>query len=194
MTTKAKLVSTIAAFCLVLALMVVGVLAATSATVNIGGTISFTAQDVVGSVSISSSGDQKSAISGSQSFNAENDDPLTIDLTGKALTFVKAADDTPATITVTLTIKNASTERGMSVQCTTLPALSKQSNVTLTNIKYTNGGEPTALEQGTQFTIVKATNAETPTTATITFDLVMTDANLSVSGNWTGAFTLSNPT
>ena len=194
MTTKAKLVSTIAAFCLVLALMVVGVLAATSATVNIGGTISFTAQDVVGSVSISSSGDQASAISGSQSFNAENDDPLTIDLTGKALTFVKAADDTPATITVTLTINNASTERGMLVECTTLPALSEQSNVTLTNIQYTNGGKPTALTQGTEFTIAKATNAETSTTATITFDLVMTDANLSVSGNWTGAFTLSNPT
>lgn len=46
MTLKAKLFSTIAAFCLVAVLMVVGVFAASSVKVNMNGQISFTANDV----------------------------------------------------------------------------------------------------------------------------------------------------
>ena len=46
MTLKAKLFSTIAAFCLVAVLMVVGVFAASSVKVNMSGQISFTANDV----------------------------------------------------------------------------------------------------------------------------------------------------
>ena len=45
MSLKAKLVSSVAAFCLVLALLVVGVLAIPTATVNMSGSISFNATD-----------------------------------------------------------------------------------------------------------------------------------------------------
>ena len=46
MTLKMKLTSTIAAFLLILGLTIMGVMAAPSATVNLGGSISFTATDV----------------------------------------------------------------------------------------------------------------------------------------------------
>ena len=46
MNSKAKLISTIAAICMVLVLLVGGIWAASSGTVTIGGTVSFSAQDV----------------------------------------------------------------------------------------------------------------------------------------------------
>jgi len=46
MSLKAKLVSTIAAFCMVICLLSVGIWAASSGTVNIGGTVSFEVTDV----------------------------------------------------------------------------------------------------------------------------------------------------
>ena len=56
MSLKAKLVSSVAAFMLVLALLVVGVLAVPQATINMGGSITFDATDVVGSVSVATDG------------------------------------------------------------------------------------------------------------------------------------------
>ncbi len=64
MTLKAKLFSTIAAFCLVAVLMVVGVFAASSVKVNMNGQISFTANDVNATINGAVTG-----ISGTHTFN-----------------------------------------------------------------------------------------------------------------------------
>ena len=61
MSLKAKLVSSVAAFCLVLALLVVGILAVPSATINMGGSISFQATDVNATVNITVTGTDEEA-------------------------------------------------------------------------------------------------------------------------------------
>ncbi len=191
MTTKAKLVSTIAAFCLVLALMVVGVLAASSATINLGGSIGFTATDVIGEVSMAASGDvestSQSKFAKSQEFNAQTT-TTTFDWDTNGLVFQKADGDRNATITVTITVTNEATDgRTMYVRFTTMPTLTDDADgkITLSNVTYG--------AQDTQYTGVNTDITVTKgTTVDIEFSFTVNDLNATVTGTWDAALVISN--
>ena len=196
MTTKAKLVSTIAAFCLVLALMVVGVLAASTVTVNLGGTIGFQSSDVVGSVTIATSGAATDLVATGEGnrheFDSATADNTHFDFTNKALNF--KAGKANNTITVTLTITNNSKERAIKVAYTTELNITSAKNVEIQNVQFTNGESAKSFTQGSTFNIEPADEGqgETGRAATITFNIVRLDANYSVAGSWAGLFTLTN--
>ena len=117
---KAKLVSTIAAFCLVLCLTIVGVWAATSATVTMGGNISFKATDVNAEVS----GGNFTGVSGAPTLTtlvfdgnetaSDASDVTGIDTwTGWNLTFSGKTD-----ATFKITVKNTNAERALNATLT----------------------------------------------------------------------------
>lgn len=102
---KAKLVTTCAAFCLILCLTIVGVWAVTAPSIPMGGNVGFTAKNVDATISGSFSG-----ISGSQPLTTLKLDASTTDVTDVAgyetwqnwtLNFADATQDIVLTITVT---------------------------------------------------------------------------------------------
>lgn len=102
---KAKLISTIAAFAMVLCLTIVGVWAAATVTVSVTGTVSYTATDVDATVTGTITGITESDKNFSKTFNAAStENSGACDLSG--ITFVKNQD-----VIITLTVKNNSTER-----------------------------------------------------------------------------------
>lgn len=102
---KAKLISTIAAFAMVLCLTIVGVWAAATVTVSVTGTVSYTATDVDATVTGTITGINETDKNFSKTFNAAStENSGAWDLSG--ITFVKNQD-----VVITLTVKNNSTER-----------------------------------------------------------------------------------
>lgn len=102
---KAKLISTIAAFAMVLCLTIVGVWAAATVTVSVTGTVSYTATDVDATVTGTITGINESGKNFEKTFNAAStENSGAWDLSG--ITFVKNQD-----VVITLTVKNNSTER-----------------------------------------------------------------------------------
>ena len=101
---KAKLISTIAAFAMVLCLTIVGVWAAASVTVSVTGTVSYTATDVDATVTGTITGINETK-SFTKEFSADIADTSGAwDLSG--ITFVKNQS-----VVITLNVKNNSTER-----------------------------------------------------------------------------------
>ena len=107
MSLRAKLATTIAALCMVICLLTVGVWAANKATVNINGSVSFVANDVHATVSAVSSGTTEATKkSDSVTFNcsstaAEGDnkgETDTFDFSG--MIFANKTEDIVITITV----------------------------------------------------------------------------------------------
>lgn len=106
---KAKLISTIAAFAMVLCLTIVGVWAAATVTVSVTGTVSYTATDVDATVTGEITGINESGKSFTKTFNAASkENSGAWDLSG--ITFVKNQP-----VVITLNVKNNSTERKLSV-------------------------------------------------------------------------------
>lgn len=104
---KAKLISTIAAFAMVLCLTIVGVWAAATVTVNVTGTVSYTAKDVDALVEGSITGITEEGKTYSHEFNASSTaDTDTWDLSN--ITFVKNQK-----VVITLKVTNKSTERSL---------------------------------------------------------------------------------
>ena len=135
MNSKAKLISTIAAICMVLVLLVGGIWAASSGTVTIGGTVSFSAQDVdvkiTGVVTGASTASTpeldpirwNAATANNKDGNSNLEDGLE-DLQAAwdlgELQFTKAAADGKLNnIVLTITVENYSTERQVQVALTT---------------------------------------------------------------------------
>ena len=109
---KVKLISTIASFCLILAIICVGVWAASTGTVRIGGTVSFNATDIFCDVTGSFANVEGEApILTKLEFNAANDSPDQSSWANNPINFNKTA--TP--IVLTITIFNRSTERELLV-------------------------------------------------------------------------------
>lgn len=104
---KAKLISTIAAFAMVLCLTIVGVWAAATVTVSVTGTVSYTATDVDATVTGTITGITESGKEFSKTFNAAStEDSGAWDLSG--ITFVKNQN-----VVITLNVHNNSTERAL---------------------------------------------------------------------------------
>lgn len=185
MTTKAKLVSTIAAFCLVLALMVVGVLAATSATVQLGGSLSFTAKDVVATVKVSATGCTET-INGegdyTKSFTSA-DETAAWTKNDINLTFSNKTTD----IVITITIKNDAADRALTVT-PTVPTVTSDQNVSITSVySYDETSDKT----------VTATELDVAAGQTVTYKITLHIINPnngvnSTSTSWAAGFALAN--
>ena len=154
MTYKAKLITSICAFFLVLALLAAGVWAAKTVNISIGGTVNFTATSVYCNVD----GVIKGSKEGTQTLTPlhfEADESESSTLTGSwtpNLNFVDEGDTMGQDITMTITITNLAT-RGL--------------NVTLTN---TSSQTPGYGDQNVEIDIKYATtakNAKTYNSATI---------------------------
>ena len=176
---KAKLVTTCAAFCLILCLTIVGVWAVTTASIPMGGSVGFTASDVDATISGSFTG-----ISGSQDLTTLKLDASTTAVTDVAgygtwqeweLNFANKTDD----IVLTITVTNKNTERAIN-------ATFKNSSSSLKNItvslaggdaagsgSYTSGSKVTIQPgQSVVFKVtLDVTDANDSASATLAFEL-----------------------
>ena len=114
MTLKMKLTSTIAAFLLILGLTIMGVMAAPSATVNLGGHISFNASEVYAKVSGTIEGVDEVPDLDEITFEAE--DKVTGDLSTWQNDLVFKEDG--SMITITVQVENLANDRPLYVSVT----------------------------------------------------------------------------
>ena len=186
MSLKAKLVSTVAAFLMVLALMVVGVFAATSGSIQMGGSLTFNATDVVGRVDLATVGNSGGEITKTtEDFDATDDSVDFSWTTGEGeaidLVFSEGTD-----ITVKITVTNKASDRPMYVTFGSVePSITDPVNVDVTAITY--GGTP-----GTPVTLDKAVEVEYGTPVVFSFTFSVQNDNLGASGSWSLNMSLSN--
>ena len=181
MSLKVKLVSVIVAFVIIASLLLVGVYAATNVTLNIGGNVSFTATSVNALISGSVVG-----TASNPSTPLELDDiSLSADTTDGAVTMPASWQNVDLTygdngspITVTITIENRSTDRGIDVTLTDSSSISNvtiirernDSTITASHNKDVGGGE----------------------TVTYTFELTLNSRNNPANGTFSLNFNLVN--
>ena len=176
MTLKTRLVTTISMFFLVVALLITGVWAVSSANVNIGGTISFNATNIYATITGSISGATTTPTLSPLNYSA-NSTPSTTELNTwkQDLTF---ADATIPTIKWTVTIQNKS-ERALYVTLT--DNISSLTNATKT-LTFDNGSA-----DGEQTIPAK-------TTKVYTMEIKVTDTNASASVEYNFIFDLRDAT
>ena len=181
MSLKAKLVSSVAAFMLVLALLVVGVLAVPQATVNMGGSITFDAQDVVATVTVTSTGATTDLnLTGDSAIKFDSTTTeATVDREALNLAFESKTED----IVIKVTITNGSNE-SMTVT-PTLPTVDGSGVEIATTEK--NGEETAAAATAT----AKTVTAGDSIVYTITISMTEGAANNNISATWDAAFVLA---
>lgn len=190
MTYKAKLITSICAFFLVLALLAAGVWAAKTINISIGGTVNFTATSVYCNVD----GVIKGSKEGTQTLTQlhfEADESESSTLTGSwtpDLNFVDEGDTMGQDITMTITITNLAT-RGLNVTLTNTssqtPGYGDQ-NVEI-DIKYgTTAENATTYNSGTTQTITAGTtSSHTTGVFVITFHLTTKNNPATLNYNFT---------
>ncbi len=180
---KAKLVTTCAAFCLILCLTIVGVWSVATANIPMGGNVGFTASDVDATISGSFSG-----ISGQQDLTTLKLDASTTDVTSVAgyttwqnwtLGFADKTQD----IVLTITVKNDNTERA--IDATFTDSSSSLENITV-SLAGGDAAGSASYTSGTKVTI--------PAGQSVVFKVTLhvTDANDSASATLAFALQLVN--
>ncbi|MBO5022353.1 MAG: hypothetical protein J6C53_02615 [Clostridia bacterium] len=168
MSLKAKLVSTIAAFCMVICLLSVGIWAASTGTVNVGGTVSFTATDVdvtIYGVVGTAAADAEDITTEIVTWDAASTgDTLTEDWTN-ALNFTKGQD-----IVISLKVVNNNEERAVTVTLV-------DDETAATNYTHTpSAGSSIAAGQSAVYTItLKVTDWNKKVEGTLSYDLTVTN-------------------
>ena len=184
MSLKAKLVSSVAAFMLVIALLVVGVLAASQVTVNMGGTISFQATDVHAKVEITVEGtSEETQPSKTYIFSYNEEESVTTEelVTGNSATWDSNSWTFGANrqITVTVKITNLDTTRKIGVTFT-----APEDQVSDKAL----GANLTCVTTGEDSTEIAASGVYT-----YTMVFTITDENTAVnSANWDATLVLKN--
>ncbi len=176
MTLKTRLVTTISMFFLVVALLITGVWAVSSANVNIGGTISFNATNIYATITGSITGASTTPTLSPLNYSAKSA-PTTTELNTwkQNLTF---ADATIPTIKWTVTIQNKS-ERALYVTLTDNIATLSNATKTLTFDGGSASGEKTIPAK---------------TTKVYTMEIKVTDTNASASVEYDFTFDLRDVT
>ena len=147
MSLKAKLFSSIAAFALVACLLIVGVFAVSPANVNMGGSITFTAKDVLATISGSVAGIAESTTGLEEKivFTEDTVSGTNSDWSGLAWNFSGKED-----VVLTITVHNDSAERAFSAAITA-PTDTADDNVKISTAYQTAAswdGEGTAITAG----------------------------------------------
>ena len=186
MSLKAKLVSSVAAFCLVLALLVVGVLAIPTATVNMNGSISFNATDA----NVTVDGELSNATT-SHPFtqlvydatrgDAENTDALAT-WTNIVIDFKNEASNN-ITLKITVTNKDANRPMYAALESSALAALTNETN----NVTATVTTEEGAYTWG------DSVDMQVGEDVVFTITFAMEDRNEPVNvASWTAQLTVSS--
>ncbi len=165
MSTKVRLISAISMFCLVLSLMMVGVWAVQSATVNVGGTVTFNAKDIYATITGTVTGSEENPTLKTLNYSAKGE-PSDTELASWSNN-LNFTDD--GLITFTINVQNLSGERKLYV--IVKDSSTAHSNITKT-LKVKNGS-------ATQTTYTSGTEVEiaTKTTAVYTFSFKVNDTN-----------------
>ena len=140
MTLKMKLTSLIASFTLVIGLMLMGVFAVNQATVNMGGSINFTATDVYARVTgkiENAQGEYADKTLPPLEFSAENDTPDQSEWSGLNLLF----DDDATPIVITVTVENLARDRQLTASLTDNTAINENlvKDLEQDGVTYTSG-------------------------------------------------------
>ena len=173
MSTKARLISTISAVCLILALLITGVWAVSTANVTLGGKVSFIADNVNATVTGGITGTQETISLPDLEFKANTNTTSTefqeklSKWSNNALTFTSTNE-----IKMTITVKNNSTERSLFVKVT--------DNTTTTNITKTFASDKTGVKSGQEY--------ELAVNDTITYEIKMSVTELNNSASATYAY------
>jgi hypothetical protein len=178
MSLKAKLVSTIAAFCMVICLLSVGIWAANTGTVNVGGSVNFVAEDVnvkielLDVVGAGKAGDDyaKEAIE----WDATDVGTLSADWTDMVFAFQKADDGSLGDIVITIKVTNLSEERAVSVAPTAAMSEGADEDVDVT------------------FTGATSIAAKGNEVYTITISTTKTGNDTVATSAWTGSLVITN--
>lgn len=175
MSLKAKLVSSVAAFCLVLALLVVGILAVPSATINMGGSISFTATDVNATVTIAVTGTKTPVDQVTYTYDASQGN-ATENWTAQNWVF-----DEDREIVVTITVTNKDTVRQLDV------AWTQPTDMAAQNVTVVSSGEASTTLDNSK------TGAGSTNVATYKMTFTPANENLAVTNAaWTAKLVLTN--
>ena len=140
MTLKMKLTALIASFTLVIGLMLMGVFAVNQATVNMGGSINFTATDVYARVTgkiENAQGEYANKELKPLEFSAENDTPDQSEWSGLNLLF----DDDATPIVITVTVENLAKDRKLTASLTDNTAINENlvKDLKQDGVTYTSG-------------------------------------------------------
>ena len=140
MTLKMKLTSLIASFTLVVGLMLMGIMAVNQATVNMGGSINFTATDVYARVTgkiENAQGEYADKTLPPIEFSAENDTPDQSEWSGLNLLF----DDDATPIVITVTVENLARDRQLTASLTDNTAINENlvKDLKQDGVTYTSG-------------------------------------------------------
>lgn len=182
MSLKAKLFSSIAAFALVACLLIVGVFAVSPANVNMGGSITFTAKDVLATISgsVTNIAESTTGLEEKIVFTEATVSDTNSDWSGLAWNFSSKQD-----VELTITVHNDSTERAFSAKITA-PTDTADDNVKISTAYQTAAswtGEGTAIIAG-QSANVASVDAEGTLLIRVTFHIE--NAGKEVNGaNWT---------
>ena len=185
MSLKAKLVSTIAAFCMVICLLSVGIWAANSGTVNLGGSVSFTATDVNVRVEyVGMEGGTGTYSHAAIEWNSSDEPTADDKFEGMNFGFKKSETNAAvyADIVITIKVTNLSKERGVNVA---IDADKTEAAGNDASVSVVATGAPS---------IDKATTDEGLSQLyTITIKTTK-DTNQSVAATaWAGTLTITNP-
>ncbi len=183
MTLKTRLVTTISMFFLVIALLITGVWAVSSANVNIGGTISFNATNIYATITGSISGATTTPTLSPLNYSA-NSTPNTTELNTwkQNLTF---ADATTPTIKWTVTIQNKS-ERALYVTLTDNISTLTNATKTLTFDGGSASGEQTIPAKTSKVYTMEIKVTDTNASASVEYDFNFDLKDASVSQNQGG--------
>lgn len=184
MSLKAKLVTSISAFALVLALLIVGVFAVNSATINMGGSISFQATDVHAKVEITVTGTSESTQPSKTylfTYNSEEQGNGAEVVTGGSASWDTNSWTFGAGREIVVTVKITNLDASREIDVTFVAPEDQTSDKALgANLTCVSTGEDSA-------TIVKSG------TATYTMTFTITDENQSLnSANWDATLTLAD--
>ena len=140
MTLKMKLTSLIASFTLVIGLMLIGIMAVNQATVNMGGSINFTATDVYARVTgkiENAQGEYADKELPPLEFSAENGTPDQSEWSGLNLLF----DDDATPIVITVKVENLAKDRKLTASLTDNTAINENlvKDLKQDGVTYTSG-------------------------------------------------------
>lgn len=185
MNSKAKLISTIAAICMVLVLLVGGIWAASTATVNVGGSVSFNANDVKVTVTGKVEGAKVNTWTKEVTWDETNSETtLTANWTDLNLEFVKSTDGQGALtgelddIVITITITNLDEQRALNVtlkdNTTGHAGFEVELSETSDTLNKVDGAKDSA-----EYTItLKPTGADTTATGTLAVTIGLAAGNI----------------
>jgi len=186
MSLKMKLASTVSAFLLILGLTIMGVFAAPTATINLGGSISFKATDVHATVQgkITGSKEAEAVTEGAKEINLNTltfESGKTTDVSSWANNGISFKDD-GSEVTITVTITNLATDRPLyaTITDTAQPVENVTRNMAIGATAYT----------GDVITVPKAETGKTDNIVAVTLTLDVTDPNASVAADATYGYSI----